>query len=134
MSNKEAADILRVIQGNYTDGIRKAIEVAIAALTPHLTPTLDNIIAAVAQETGVTEQEMLLRVRHREYAEARYMVFWLAHYYTSTTLTAIARRTQRTDHVIVIYGIKKGDDWMASPQLNPLWVDRVKRIINAIEQ
>lgn len=134
MSHKEAADILRVIQGNFTDGIREAIEVAITTLAPNLTPTLDNIIAAVARETGVTEDEMLMRCRHREYAEARYMVFYLAHYYTSTTLTAMARRLERADHVIVIYGIKKGDEWMVHPQLNPLWVERVKRIINSIEQ
>lgn len=143
MSHHEAAKVLRKYN-EYRRGdhepcdppftakvIGEAIDVAIAALEPSIVPTLDNIIQAVARETGITEEEMMMRKRYREYAEARYMCFWLSYNYTSSTMTQIARRLNACNHSVVLYGIKKGDEWMAKPKLNEEWHKTAKRIINS---
>lgn len=143
MSCKEAAKVLRAYNW-YRRGdhepcdppysgkvIGEAIDVAIAALEPSIVPTLENIIKAVSKETGVTEEEMLSRKRFREYADARYLCFWIAYNYTSSTMTCLARRLNACNHSIVYYGIKKGDEWMQHPSQNPEWVARAERIINS---
>ena len=143
MSHQEAALVLRKYN-EYRMGdhepcdppysgkvIGEAIDVAIAALEPSIVPTLENIIKAVSKETGVTEEEMTSRKRFREYAEARYICFWIAYNYTSSTMTCLARRLNACNHSIVYYGIKKGDEWMQHPSHNPEWVKRAKRIINS---
>lgn len=143
MSCKEAAKVLRAYNW-YRRGdhepcdppysgkvIGEAIDVAIAALEPRIVPTLDNIIKAVARETCVSEEEMLMRHRFREYAYARYMVFWLAFHYTKTTKTAMARKFGLKSHASIVYGIQKGDEWMAQPKLNDEWFKSTTRIIQS---
>lgn len=143
MSCKEAALVLRKYN-EYRRGdhepcdppysakvIGEAIDVAIAALEPRIVPTLDNIIQAVTRETGVTEDDMLMRCRYREYAYARYMVFWLAFHYTKTTKTAMARKFGLKSHASIVYGIKKGGEWMAKPILNDEWFKSATRIIQS---
>ncbi len=143
MSCKEAAIVLRKYN-EYRRGylqrsdppysakvIGEAIDVAIVALEPSIVPTLENIIQAVSRETGVTDEEMMMRCRCREYAYARYMVFWLAYNYTRATQTSMARRFCLKDHVSVSYGIKKGDEWMSKPKLNEEWHKTAQRIIKS---
>lgn len=143
MSHQEAAKVLRAYNW-YRRGdhepcdppysgkvIGEAIDVAIAALEPSIVPTLDNIIQAVTKETGVTEEEMTMCSRCREYVYARYMVFWLAYNYTKVTQTALAIRFCLRDHVTVHYGIKKGDEWMHEPKLNEEWYTMTMRIIKS---
>lgn len=95
-----------------------AIDVAADLLEKSIVKTdIESIIQAVARETGVTETEMTNRGRHREYAEARAIVSWLAYRYTPITLTSIGKRLGR-DHASVIYYNRMVDSWLAEPRRN----------------
>lgn len=98
--------------------IGQAIDVAADLLEGCIVKAdIESIIQAVVRETGVTEVEMCNRGRHREYAEARAIVSWLAYRYTPITLTSIGKRLGR-DHASVIYYNRMVDSWLAEPRRN----------------
>lgn len=120
MSNAEAADILQTFKfTSFVSGkTREALDRAIAVLQPEIVPTLKNIIDEVIQETGVSLDMLKAKCRCREYSEARYIFFWLAHKFTNASYTEIGRCVNR-EHVMVYYGIHKIDEWMSNPKINP---------------
>lgn len=134
MTNAEAAELLTTLRHTVEigDKMAEAIDLAVKALVPEVSPNIDSIIKAVAHATGVSEDIMLSRERHSEYSNARYMVYWLAYRYTSHTLTEIGRRFNRS-HAMVIYGLRKGDDYFDRPLLNPTWVKQAKSIVEQLE-
>lgn len=145
MNNGRAADILQeynawrnnsydAVDVSYTqDELTEAVELAVKALKPKLKPTLDNIAAAVLEETGLRMDELLSPKKIRDYAEARWMVAWIAYSYTNASTPMIARFLERHNHVTILHGINYGDDWMRNHRLNPDWVEKVKHIIEKID-
>lgn len=92
----------------------------------------ESIMRAVERETGVSEQEMVSKQRHREYADARAISSWLIYRYTPMTLTSIGRSLGR-DHVSVIHYIRKANEWMAEPRLNLRAARIITKLINELE-
>ena len=132
MTNAEAADVLAMMKYNAVDErTKEAIDRAIAALQPNVMPTVESLLRAVTEETGVTEKQMVSKGRWREFSEARYMFFWLCHRYTGATHTAIGNRLNRS-HVMVYYGIHRVDFWMSRPAANKACADKITNIINRI--
>lgn len=143
MNNKQATDILRAYNdwrrldhdpsdAPYTPHqIGEAIDTAIAALEHKIPLTLDGITDAVCAATGLTIDEVRMKGRFREYAEARWMIWWIARKYFNTSVTSLARYSNR-DHALVIYGIKKAGEYMANPLLNPEWVKKVNAITDKL--
>lgn len=110
--------------------IGEAIDVAVETLEQISTSAdIDSIMQSVARETGVTEEEMLARGRHREYTEARAMVCWLTYHCTSMSLTSIGRRLDR-DHATMIHYNQMVDGWLEEPRRNL----RGARIVTALRQ
>lgn len=141
MDNAEAAKILRDYNEYRRSGsalmntateIGLAIDTAITALEPQVTADIESIIAAVSRETGVTEPEMLMRGRQREYAEARAIVAWLAYHYTPMTLTGIGRRLNR-DHAVTIHYNRAVDGWLENERRNRRGARIVKRLMNELD-
>lgn len=131
MTISSAAHILRVYneyrRGDHepcdppftAQAIGEAIDIAADMLERSAVKTadIDNIIKAVARETGVTEQEMCHKGRQREYAEARAIVSYLTYTYTSMTLTAIGKRLGR-DHATAIHYNRTVQAWLDEPRRN----------------
>lgn len=92
---------------------------------------IDGIISIVAKETGVVEEEMIKKGRHREYTEARAIVSWLAYHYTTMTLTSIGCRLGR-DHATAIHYNHMVDGWLDDPRRNPRGARITKRLIQEI--
>ena len=141
MSSAEAAKILRDYNEHRRNGsaimntateIGLAIDAAIAALEPLVTNDIESIIAAVSRETGVTEPEMLMRGRQREYCEARAIVTWLTYHYTPMTLTGIGRRLQR-DHTVAIYYNRMVDGWLEENRRNRRGARIVNKLITELD-
>ena len=99
--------------------IGEAIDIAADLLEHNAVKTadIDNIIKAVARETGVTEAEMCHKGRQREFAEARAIVSFLTYTYTSMTLTAIGKRLGR-DHVCALHYNRTVQAWLDEPRRN----------------
>lgn len=145
MNNGRAADILQeynawrvgshdAVDVSYTpDELTEAVELAVKALKPKLKPTLDNIAAAVCEETGLTMEELLSQNRYRDQAEARWMVAWIGKGYTGASTPKLARFLHRHNHGTILHGIKCGDEWMSKPMLNSEWVRIVRKIVEQIE-
>lgn len=119
---------------SYTpDELTEALELAVKALKPKLKPTLDNIAAAVLDETGLTMDDLLSPNKHRDIAEARWMVAWIAYSYTGVTTPMLARFFHRRNHSTILYGLKSCREWMENPTLNSEWVRKTKNIVEKIE-
>ena len=145
MTEGRAADILQeynawrnnsydVADVSYTqDELTEALELAVKALKPKLKPTLDNIAAAVLDETGLTMDDLLSPNKHRDFAEARWMVAWIGYSYANASTPILARFLHRYNHSTILHGIKFGREWMENPVLNPEWVRKAKNIVEKIE-
>lgn len=80
----------------------------------HLAPielkiTLDNIINAVYNVTGINGLLLPMRTRKREIADARHLFFYFARRKTVKSLQQIGDEVCR-DHASVLHGAKKIDD------------------------
>lgn len=145
MTDCRAADILQeynawrhrsydAVDVSYTpDELTEALELAVKALKPKLKPTLDNIAAAVLDETGITMDDLLSVNRYRDFAEARWMVAWIGYSYANASTPRLARFLNRSNHSTVLHGIKFAREWMENPILNPEWVRKTKKIIEKIK-
>lgn len=142
MTREEAVKVLR----NHNDWRRsgyaqqytakevgEAIDMAIAALSPRLKPTLENIAAAVTEETGIALNLLRAEERTLYLVEARWMVMWLGREYTGATNAEIAAFLNRKTHGTVIHGYCMASERMRDPRISPLWVIKVKRIQAQIE-
>lgn len=143
MTQQQAAEILRwhnryrregVAQQYTAQQIGEAIDVAIEALEPKVMPTLDSITQAVCLTTGLTVAEVMLPCRHREYTEARWMIWWIARKFIGCSTTTLARYFKRKSHATIVSGLKKADMFMEDPRLNEPWVRNVNAIINRLER
>lgn len=145
MTEGRAADILQeyntwrnnsydTLDVSYTqDELTEALELAVKALKPKLKPTLDNIAAAVLDETGLTMDDLISPNKHRDIAEARWMVAWIAYSYANVTTPVLARFFHRHNHATILYGLKSCREWMDNPLLNSEWVKKTKNIVEKIE-
>lgn len=144
MTNEQASIILRKYNefrradGDYdlpytAKEIGEAIDYAVAALEPKVPMTLDGITEAVCKETGITTEELMSPNRDREYAEARWMIWWIANANIGCSMTTLARYTKRNAHATVMHGIARGDEMMEDPRINPEWVERVERITKRLD-
>ena len=134
MTVQEAIKTLQPILRKADGCTKEALDMAIRCLERNIVKAdIDSIINAVERETGVTEQEMCNRGRHREYAEARAIVSWLARRYTSMTLTSIGKRLGR-DHISVIHYVRMVGSWMEEPRLNIRGARITQKLIDEIEQ
>ena len=145
MTEGRAADILQEyntwrhnsydsVDVSYTpDELTEALELAVKALKPKLKPTLDNIAAAVLDETGITMDDLLSANKYRDFAEARWMVAWIGYSYANVSTPMLARFLHRHNHSTILHGIKSAKEWMENPALNPEWVRKTKNIVEKIE-
>ena len=97
-----------------------------------VTTDIESIIKAVSRETHISEEDMVMRGRKRDIADARAIVSWLAYHYTPMTLKAIGRRLGR-DHVMAIHYNRSADEWMKDPKLNFSAVGIIKKIAKELE-
>lgn len=121
MTTQNAIDILTTLRHTCqaADGrTGEALDVALDLLNKSIVRAdIDSIISAVERETGVTESDMVIRGRQREFAEARAIVAWLAYHYTPMTLTSIGKRLGR-DHAVIIHYNRMVDSWLDEPRRN----------------
>lgn len=133
----KAAELLRTLKYTSEVGngcIGEALDVAIDLLERNtIKADIDSIIMAVARETGVTENEMCHMGRHREFAEARAIVSWLARRYTPMTMTSIGVRLGRT-HAAVFNYIRMVNEWLEEPRRNLRGARITTKLINEIEK
>lgn len=111
----------------------EALDYAIGILEDRLVlPSIDSIIKAVSRETHISEEDMVMRGRKRDIADARAIVSWLTYHYTPMTLKAIGSRLGR-DHVMAIHYNRSADEWMKDPKLNFGAVGIIKKIAKELE-
>lgn len=94
---------------------------------------IESIIKAVTRLTGVTEEKMCGRGRHREYAEARAIVSYLAYNNAQMTLTAIGERLGRTHSAVMHYN-EMVSGWLEEPRRNPRGARITTQLIEEIGQ
>lgn len=112
----------------------EALDYAIGILEDRLVlPSIDSIIKAVSRETHISEEDMVMRGRKRDIADARAIVSWLAYHYTPMTLKAIGKRLGR-DHVMAIHYVRMVGSWLEEPMLNIRGTRITQKLINEIEQ
>ena len=90
-----------------------------------------TIIAAVAQEFGVTELDMRSARRAATVVRARHVAMYLARHMTLRSFPEIARLLGDRDHTSVMYGVKAAD--LAMDRDLELAI-RVARLRDRIEQ
>ena len=86
---------------------------------------INEIVAAVAKVTGVTEQTMMSRLRREEVVEARWLAWFFMHTHMGLQLAVIGRKWGKGfDHATVIHGLKQiaykltyGRDWQLRPTM-----------------
>lgn len=111
----------------------EAIDIAIDVMQHSIVKAdIESIIEAVVRETGVTEDEMFGKCRHREYADARAIAAWLAYHYTAMTLTSIGKRMNR-DHVMIIHYNRMVDSWLDEPRRNIKGARITTKLIRELE-
>lgn len=93
---------------------------------------IESIIKAVVRETGVTDAELCAKGRHRERAEARAIVAWLAYNYTSITKTSIGERMNR-NHATVVHYTQVVDEWLEEPRRNLRGARIITRLMRELE-
>ena len=136
MTTKEAIEILQLLrhtcgqaEGRTGEAIDKAVDLMKRSLVK---AEIESIIKAVARETGVTEEEMTGKNKHREYTDARAIVAWLARRYTAMTLTSIGKWLNR-NHVMMIHYIHMVDSWLDEPRRNLRGARITTKLIRELE-
>lgn len=120
----------------YKDGYKKGVAMALAfhLEKPKVELTMGGIAEAVCRVTGVTKEELFSQCRAREYVDARFMAAWLIHKHLGVTAKSIAKFLNRRAHVTIRHGIQLADEWQANPKLNPIWVEKIKLIEEALSE
>ena len=86
---------------------------------------INQIVAAVAKVTGVTEQTMMSRLRTDEAVEARWICWYYLHTHMGLQCAVIGRRWGKgVNHATVIHGLKQvayrltyARDWQLRPTM-----------------
>jgi chromosomal replication initiation ATPase DnaA len=118
MKKQEAIGILQLLRPGAIGSVDAALSMAIECLKQTIIKAdIDSIISAVTRETGITEEEMVNKGRHREYSDARAIVSWLAIHYTHMSKTSIGRRINRSHSSVVNYK-RIVDGWLEEPRRN----------------
>ena len=86
---------------------------------------INEIVAAVAKVTGVTEQTMMSRLRTDEAVEARWIAWWFMATTMGLQLAVIGRKWGNgVNHATVIHGLKQiayklnfARDWQLRPTM-----------------
>lgn len=77
--------------------------------------TVEDIAANVCQFWGVTRAEVFGHQHVRHIVRARHACWWLArHQIPNLSYPALARMFLRADHSVVMYGVKRIDELLAS--------------------
>lgn len=74
-----------------------------------MTPTIEQVISAVAKEYGYSNAQLIGLKRYVELVRPRHIAIWLAYEYTDSALVTIGRRFKR-DHSTITYAIQKVED------------------------
>lgn len=79
-----------------------------------LRPSIRQILAEVALQTGFTVDEIKSARRAKALCMARHFVFWRAKTETLLSLPEIGRRVGHRDHTTVLHGIRRFDAALAA--------------------
>lgn len=88
-----------------------------------------KIIRIVADNTGITYEQMKTKSRKREFVESRQICMYLIHKYTKLSLRLIGLKFGGREHSTVIHACQKVDDLMIEKRFKYL----LETIISKVE-
>lgn len=90
--------------------------------------TPQQIINDVALYYGITPRQLLHGDRHRVYAEPRQVTAYLFRTLLKLSFQTIAMLLEKKTHATIIYAVRKVNDWVNMPRLNPHAVNCINQI------
>ena len=100
----EIAVPIRLVPAAGTEAPKRAYAIPQARVRG---PSITEIIAAVAVETGLTVAMLVGDRRSRPIVAARHLAYWRVARETGASLAAIGRAFGDRDHTTIIHGIRK---------------------------
>lgn len=98
--------------------------------------TPQQIINDVARYYGITPDELIHGDRHRAFTDPRHVAAYCLHDRLGLCYSSIGRMLGGKRHATIIYAVRKVDDWVNMPRLNPRAVNCINCInhINTLKK
>ncbi len=89
----------------------------------------DKVIGEVAMHYMIVPDDLHRPTRERHVADARAVVFYLLHRRMGMSSTQVGKLFNR-NHATVLAAVRRCEEWLTMPMLNPKAVNLIRYIVN----